>query len=367
MKEYATDRIRNVALVSHGGAGKTSWAEAALYATGVTTRMGKVEEGNTVSDFEEEEIRRRLSLSTTVLPLEHRETKINLLDTPGYTDFVGESISALRVVEGALVLIDSVAGVEVGTEVVWDTCDRFHLPRFVVISKMDRENASFARGLEAARRLSSEVAFVPVQLPLGERADFRGVIDLFAMQARLGDGKEVALVPEELQAAAEEARVGVVEAAAEGDDTLLEKYLGGEELTAEEIARGFLRSVRSGRVAPVFVTAGTAGTGILPLLDAVVDLLASPAQSPPVMAQGAGGEIELSASDAGPGSTNGIAGSTRPGRPGPGPARPTGPAAGEIVPPIPTEGGTLPGRNGYVRAGGKGGRWKRREVGPGPP
>ena len=300
MKEYATDRIRNVALVSHGGAGKTSWAEAALFATGVTTRMGKVEEGNTVSDFEEEEIRRRLSLSTAVLPLEHRESKINLLDTPGYTDFVGETISALRVVEGALVFVDSVAGVEVGTEVVWDICDRFRLPRFVVISKMDRENASFARGLEAARRLSHEIALVPVQLPVGERAEFKGVVDLFTMQARLGDGKEVAPVPADLQAAAEEARVGVIEAAAEGDDALLEKYLGGEELTAEEIARGFRQSVRSGRVAPVFVTAGTAGTALLPLLDAVLDLLPSPAQSPPRTAQGPGGDVELTASDAGP-------------------------------------------------------------------
>ncbi len=300
MKEYATDRIRNVALVSHGGAGKTSWAEAALFATGVTTRMGKVEEGNTVSDFEEEEIRRRLSLSTTVLPLEHRDTKINLLDTPGYTDFVGEAISALRVVEGALVMVDSVAGVEVGTEVVWDYCDRFRLPRFVVISKMDRENASFARGLEAVRRLSNEVAFVPVQLPVGERAEFKGVVDLFAMEARLGDGKQIVPIPADQQAAAEEARVGVIEAAAEGDDALLEKYLGGEELTADEIARGFRQSVRTGRVAPVFVTAGTAGTAILPLLDAIVDLLAAPSQFPPLTAQGPGGDIELTASDAGP-------------------------------------------------------------------
>jgi len=300
MKETASDRIRNVALVSHGGAGKTSWAEAALFVTGATTRMGKVEEGNTVSDFEEEEIRRRLSLSTAILPVEHREHKINLLDTPGYTDFVGESISALRVVEGALVFVDSVAGVEVGTEVVWDYAGQFQRPRLVVISKLDRENASFARALESVRRLSSEVAFVPVQLPMGEKHDFRGVIDLFAMQARPGDGTESSAVPPEFQAAAQEARVAVVEAAAEGDDALLEKYLGGEELTAEEIARGFRAAVRAGRVAPVFVTAGTAATGIVPLLDAIVDLVPSPVEAPPVRANGPSGEIELAASDAGP-------------------------------------------------------------------
>jgi elongation factor G len=300
MKEYATDRIRNVALVSHGGAGKTSWAEAALFATGATTRVGKVEDGNTVSDFEEEEIRRRLSLSTGVLPLEARDTKVNLLDTPGYTDFVGEAISALQVSESALVLVDSVAGVEVGTEIVWDYCDQFHRPRFVVVSKMDRENAGFARTLESVRGLSSEVSFVPVQLPVGEGADFKGVIDLFAMQARLGDGKQTSAIPADLQEAAEEARVTVVEAAAEGDDALLEKYLGGEKLTAEEIARGFRAAVHAGRVAPVFATAGTAGIGILPLLEAVLDLLPSPAEAPPVKAAGASGEVELSASDAGP-------------------------------------------------------------------
>jgi len=300
MKEYATDQLRNVALVSHGGAGKTSWAEAALHASGATTRLGKVEEGNTVSDFEDEEIRRQLSLSTAVLPLEFRETKINLLDTPGYTDFIGEAISALRVAEAALVMVDSVAGVEVGTEVVWDYCDQFHRPRFVVVSKMDRENASFARALESVRRLSGEVSFVPVQLPMGEKAEFKGVIDLFAMQARPGDGKETEAIPADLQAAAEEARVAVVEAAAEGDDALLEKYLGGEELSAAEIARGFRAAVHGGRVVPVLATAGTANIGILPLLEAILDLLPAPSQAPPVEAADASGVVELSASDAGP-------------------------------------------------------------------
>ena len=143
MKEYATEFIRNVALVSHGGAGKTSLGEAMLYYVGAINRMGKVEDGNTASDFEEEEIRRTLSLSTSVLPIEHKEHKVNLLDTPGYTDFIGDVISALRVADGAVVLVDSVAGVEVGTEIVWGYCDTFKLPRFVVISKMNRENANF--------------------------------------------------------------------------------------------------------------------------------------------------------------------------------------------------------------------------------
>src|SRR4030042_6174397 len=137
MKEYATDMIRNVAMVSHGGAGKTMLGEALLHFTGATTRLGRVEDGTTISDFEEEEIRRKLSLSTSVLPIEHRDHKINLLDTPGYTDFIGEVISALRVADGAVVMVDAVAGVEVGTEIAWGYCDKFNLPRFLVINKMN--------------------------------------------------------------------------------------------------------------------------------------------------------------------------------------------------------------------------------------
>ena len=153
MKEYGTESIRNLALVSHGGAGKTSLGEAMLHAVGAINRMGRVEEGNTVSDFEEEEIRRTQSLSTSLLPVEFKDHKLNVLDTPGFTDFVGEAISALSVADGAIMLVDSVAGVEVGTEVLWTHCERFGLPRVVVISKMDRENASFKRAIESVQTL----------------------------------------------------------------------------------------------------------------------------------------------------------------------------------------------------------------------
>ncbi len=153
MKEYTTEFIRNVALVSHSSAGKTMLAEALLHFSGATTRLGKIEDGTTVADFEDEEIRRRISLSTAVLPVEYREHKINLLDTPGYTDFVGEVISALRVADGALVLIDSVAGAEVGTEIALSYCDEFKLPRFIVVNKMNRDNANFAKALDSVREL----------------------------------------------------------------------------------------------------------------------------------------------------------------------------------------------------------------------
>lgn len=300
MKAYATEELRNVALVSHAGAGKTSLGEAMLFATDAVTRMGKVEDGSTVSDFEDEEKRRTLSLSTAVLPVEFKDHKINVLDTPGYTDFVGEVISALRVSEGAMILIDSVAGVEVGTEVVWSYCEQFDLPRFVVISKMDRENASFRRAMDSLKILSTEATFLPVQIPMGEKLDFEGVIDVLTEKAYTdpkGGGKPV---PEEYQDALEEARLELVEAAAEGDDTLLEKYLDGEELTAEEVEQGFRKAVRSGRYIPVFASAGTAGLGAVPLLNAALSLIPSPNQAPPVTAERQDGELDLSSSDDGP-------------------------------------------------------------------
>lgn len=300
MKEYSTESLRNVALVSHGGAGKTSLAEALLFLTGAVNRLGKIEEGNTVSDFEDEEIRRKLSLSTAILSLEYKDRKVNLLDTPGYTDFVGEVISALRVADGALVLVDSVAGVEVGTEIVWHYCDVFKLPRFVVIAKMDRESASFQRALDAARQLSGDVTFVPIQLPIGEKHEYKGVIDLFTMTARSGAGDQQDPIPADLQAEADAARLRLVEAAAEGDDSLLEKYLNGEALGDDEVLRGFRAAVRSGRFVPVLTAAGTAGIGGAPLLDAVLNLMPSPAEAPPAAAVGGKGEETLPTSDSGP-------------------------------------------------------------------
>jgi elongation factor G len=300
MKEYATEFVRNVALVSHGGGGKTSFGEAALFLTGAINRMGKVEDGNTVSDYEEEEIRRKLSLSTSILPVEYRNHKINLLDSPGYFDFIGEVISALRVADAAVVMIDSVSGVEVGTEIVWGYCSQFKLPRFVLISKMDRENASFDRTLASARQLSQDATLLPIQLPWGEKHDFKGVIDLLSMTARRGDGAESEPIPEEMRPKADEARIAVIEAAAEGDDALLEKYLEGGELSAEEVMRGLRGAIGSGRFVPVLATAATANLGVAPVLDAMIDIFPSPKQIKPAVAQGASGEEMLPASDSGP-------------------------------------------------------------------
>ncbi|HEX2990240.1 MAG TPA: GTP-binding protein, partial [Anaerolineales bacterium] len=168
MKEYTTEFLRNIALVSHGGAGKTMLAEAFLHATGATTRLGKVEDSTTASDYDEEEQRRKISIYSSVIPIEHRDHKINIIDAPGYTDFVGEAISALSVADGAIILVDAVAGVEVGTELAWRYADEFKLPRFFLINKMDRDNADFDKTYAAledfARRHGKRV--VKVQLPI---------------------------------------------------------------------------------------------------------------------------------------------------------------------------------------------------------
>jgi elongation factor G len=300
MKEYTTESIRNIALASHSSAGKTMLVEAMLHLTGATTRLGRVEDGTTISDFDEEEIRRGISLYTSVLPVEYRDVKINLLDTPGYTDFIGEVISALRVADGAIIVVDSVAGAEVGTEIAWNYCNTFQLPRFVVINKMDRDNANFQKALASIQNLT-ETRLIPVQLPWGEKASFQGVIDLISMKAYKGDGKTAVEIPAEYRSAAEEARFALVEAAAEGEDELLEKYLESGELSNEEVIRGLKAVIRQGNFVPVFATSATTETGIFRLLDAIVDFFPSPAEIPPVKAIGKNGEEELiSASDSGP-------------------------------------------------------------------
>jgi elongation factor G len=299
MKEYSTEFIRNIALVSHGSGGKTMLAEAFLHVTGATTRLGKIEDGSTVSDFEDEEIRRKLSLSTAVLPIEYKDHKINVLDTPGYTDFVGEVVSALRVADGAVILVDSVAGLEVGTEIVWSYCDTFKLPRFLLVNKLDRDNADFNKAIQSVQEYSP-TRLVSAQLPWGEKAAFKGVIDLISMKAYANEGKTPEEIPADMKAAAEEARMKLVEAAAEGEDALLEKYLESGELTNEELMRGLKAILRSQAYILVFAAAGGRELGVLPLLDAVINLMPSPKDITPVVAKGKDGEEQLTAVDSGP-------------------------------------------------------------------
>ncbi len=299
MKEYQTEKIRNIALVSHSGAGKSMLAEALLHVTGATTRLGSIQDGSTVSDYDEEEIRRGISLSTSLIPVQYKDYKFNFLDTPGYTDFVGEVISALRVADGSLILVDAVAGAEVGTEIGWSYSDEFDLPRFVVINKMDRDNANFRKALASVQEIF-DARLLPVQLPWGEKADFKGVLDLLSIKAYPGSGEEAQEIPAEYADAVEEARMEVVESAAEGDDELLMKYLDGEDLSADEILNGLRSAVEAGEAVPVFVTSVTEEKGLYPLLDAILALMPAPDERPPVEAEGATGVETLSASDAGP-------------------------------------------------------------------
>jgi elongation factor G len=299
MKEYTTDAIRNIALISHGSAGKTILTEAFLHVTGATTRLGKIEDGTTTSDYDEEEIRRGISLSTSVIPIEYKNSKINFLDTPGYNDFIGEVVSTLRVVDGVIVLVDSVAGLEVGTEITWNYCNTFKLPRFLIVNKMERENANFQKALTSVQEFS-DARLIPVQLPWGEKSAFQGVIDLLSMKAYKGNSATPLDIPAEMKAAADEAHTRLVEAAAEGDDALMEKYFSTMSLSDEELLQGLRKIVRSGDFVPVFVTSGHLEIGIFPLLDAILNIMPSPAAVPAAVAQGKDGKEELPASDAGP-------------------------------------------------------------------
>jgi elongation factor G len=272
---YSTDKLRNVVLLGHGSSGKTSLAEAMLFNTGAINRMGKVEEGTTVSDFDEEEIRRHISLNLSLVPCEWEEHKINVLDTPGYLDFVGEVTSAIRVADAGIVLVDAVSGVEVGTELVWQHADNRNLPRIVFINKMDRDNASFQNTLDALQE-NFEGNFVPIQLPVGEQADFKGVIDLIEMKAYLGEGSQIGEVPDDLAEASEEARMMLIEAAAEGDDELIVKYLDGEELTDSEIASGLAAGIMGGTVIPVLCGSASNNIGVRTLLDTILRNLPGP-------------------------------------------------------------------------------------------
>jgi elongation factor G len=279
MKEYATENIRNVALVGHQGSGKTSLVEALLYNTGAINRLGKVEEGNTVSDWDEEEKSRGISLSTSLIPVEFEDHKINILDTPGYTDFQGEVKNAIRVADTVIVVVDAVAGVEVGTELAWEYAKAYQQPIIVVIDKMDRENADFDSALNNLREVFEDYKFIPVMLPIGKEADFKGVVNLLTMKAYYEAGKDRSDLPDDMAEVAEAARLELVEAAAEADDQLLEKYFAEEELTNEEIRDGMRKAARNHELntVPVFVASGTKNIGTIPLLEAFIAYVSPPA------------------------------------------------------------------------------------------
>ena len=300
MKEFSTSNVRNIVLASHSNSGKTLLVENLLNFTGAPTRIGSIEDGTTVSDFDDEEKRRNISLFTSVLPVIYKNVKFNFLDTPGYTDFVGEVVSAMRVADCALILVDSVGGLEVGTETALELAERFNMPKIMVINKMDRENASFEKALGSVRNGVDDVRLIPMQLPWGEKADFQGVIDLVTMKAYKGDGKTAVEIPADLKDEAEEARMVLVEAAAEGEDSLLEKYFENGDLTPEEILQGLHKAIQDSNIMPVLVAAGGRMIGITPLMDALLSLAPAPSERPVVIAKSPKGDVELKFEDSGP-------------------------------------------------------------------
>ncbi len=289
MKRYTGESLRNVALAGHGGTGKTTLAEAILFDSGGTDRMGRVEAGTATTDFDPDETRRHMSVNLALAPAEWRERKINIIDTPGYADFTGEVVSGMRVADAAVLVIAAPSGVEVGTESAWDIAEERTLPRFLFVNKMDRENADFARALEGIRTAFGKRC-VALQVPIGAEAGFSGVVDVLHRVAFTGSGKQVqqAEVPAELSDQIEACRESLMECAAEADDELLEKYLGGDPLTDEELIRGLTVAVKAGTCIPVLCGSATANIGIQPLLDALVQFAPSPVEVGSVAGEGPG-------------------------------------------------------------------------------
>lgn len=299
MRTYDAGHIRNLALLGHGGAGKTSLSEAILFSAGVISRQGKVTEGTTTSDFEAEETKRHHSINLSLLPCEWKGNKLNFVDTPGYSDFVGEVVAALRAVDSAIIVVDAASGVEVGTEQVWHYSEKQSLPRLILVNKMDRENADFFRTLDQIQSFFGKKC-VPLQIPIGSQSDFSGVIDLVKMKAYAGNGAEEKDIPANLLEQARNSRDKLVEAVAELNDDLITKFLDGKELTHEEIVSGVHDGTKSGRLVPVLAASGLQNRGVGRLLDSVVELLPAPRERPQVRAKSATGEVELSADPAGP-------------------------------------------------------------------
>jgi len=295
VKSFPPAKIRNVALVGHGGAGKTSLAEALLFCSGAITRMGRVEDGNTTTDFDPEEVRRRLSLSLALAPFEHDGFKINLLDAPGYADFVGDMYTALRVADLAILVVSGVEGVEVQTEVAWRMAAELGLPRMFFINKLDRERASFDRTLaELQERFGAGVA--PLELPIGEEASFHGIADLLTDTAVLYNGgpkPTIAEIPEDMAAREHVVRDNLVEGIVVADDDLTMRYLEGETITPKELEDTLAKGVAEASVFPVACGSATKMIGIDRLAQFIVEVGPSPLERPPASVETPGGATEV--------------------------------------------------------------------------
>jgi elongation factor G len=298
VKSYKTENIRNIVLVGHGGAGKTSLVEGMLFRSGGITRMGKITEGNTVTDFDEEEIRKGISVSTALAPIEWDGHKINVLDAPGYADFIGEMRAAMRVADLAVFVVSGVEGLEVQTQVAWNYADEIGLPRMILINKLDRENSSFRRTLEQLREAFGK-GVAPLSLPLGREHDFKGVISVIDEAAFEYDpsGKPAeAPVPDDRKERVEEVRTDLLDSVAESNDELLERYLEGGDITREEIVKAIHDGIDDATMFPAMVGSATHLIGVDRLMDVIVSAGPSPLDRPPV--EGEGGEAREPKPDA---------------------------------------------------------------------
>jgi elongation factor G len=279
-------QIRNVVLLSHQGAGKTSLAESMLFASGAIQRLGSVADGTSTSDYDPLEIERHMGINLALLPAQWQGMKLNIVDTPGYADFVGEARSALRVTEGAMIVVCAASGVEVGTEQMWSDTEKRNLPRLIFVNKMDRDNADFLSTLKGIQSKLSPKC-LPIQLPIGSQKDFKGIVDLVTMKAYIGADSQEAEIPSALQEQAKASREKLVEAAVEMDDELINKYLEGETISNEQILAAIRKSTIAGKLVPVFVGSALKGMGPRQILDGICSYLTSPEEGNAILAKNA--------------------------------------------------------------------------------
>lgn len=303
MKDYSVGKLRNICLTSHGGAGKTTLAEAMLFNTGVLDRFGKVLDGTTTTDFDPEEVKRKISISTAIAPCEWKDYKINVIDTPGYFDFVGEVKQGIRVADANIILVPAKGGVAVGTEKSWAYAKEYNIPRMFFISKMDEENANFFSVLEQMTNTFGK-AVVAFQIPIIENEKYIGYVDVINMKAKKFDKDKLVdiSIPADLSSKAASIKEALIEAIAETSEELMEKFFGGEEFTPEEISKGLKQGIADASIVPVFCGSATNNYGVQPLMDAITEYMPSPAERPAAKAVKFGSEdtISVTASPEGP-------------------------------------------------------------------